>query len=58
MSSFGGGYLRIEIECPYCFKIHVHTINTEVKPKVDSEERELPQDKDTDDLEEYAEEKE
>jgi len=45
--------MRVEIECPYCGRIHVHLIATtpEVKPKV--EEESLPVDEETGDLEEF-----
>ncbi len=48
--------MKVEIECPYCYKIHVHTISI---PEVDTPkgERVLPHDEETMDLEELKEEK-
>lgn len=49
--------IKIEIECPYCFKVHVHTINVDPKPKVEDDiDRELPHDNETEDLENFREE--
>lgn len=52
--------IKVEIECPYCGKVHVHNINAvaEVKPKQqdDIDERELPHDEDTEDLENFRKE--
>lgn len=49
---------KIEIECPYCGKIHVHSIEgvMDIPSKAIEPERELPHDKDTDDLENFREE--
>ena len=50
--------MRVEIECPYCGKIHVHLIATTPEPEVKVEEQiEMPHDDETGDLEDYQEEK-
>lgn len=49
--------MRIEIECPYCNKIHVHRINAQAIPKVEPVVDELPHDEETGDLREHQEEK-
>lgn len=53
----GDTMIRIEIECPYCGKVHVHNIPTPPEPKAKVEEDVvLPHDDETDDLENFREE--
>lgn len=49
--------MRIEIECPYCFKVHVHTIQAQpISKKADELESVKPHDEETEDLENFREE--
>lgn len=48
--------MKIEIECPYCGKIHVHTLpGLRFIDSTPKEEKQLPQDEETDDLENFRE---
>ena len=46
--------LNVEIECPYCNKIHVHRIDiqSEVKPKIEEDDAK-PVDPETEDLDKF-----
>jgi len=50
--------IKIEIECPYCNRIHVHRIEgvMSIPSKPVEAEKELPHDDDTDDLENFRKE--
>ena len=49
--------MRIELECPYCYKIHVHQIDglMSIPSKPVVAEKELPSDPETEDLDKFRE---